>query len=72
MTNPFASYVAGFDALLASGAGLSTDHAARPQLQEVAIDAPVCMVFSPHPDDEAISGALPWRLRTQARCVVSA
>ncbi len=67
MINPFASYVAGFDALLASGAGLSAGHAARPQLPEVAIDAPVCMMFSPHPDDEAISGALPWRLRTQAR-----
>jgi LmbE family N-acetylglucosaminyl deacetylase len=67
MTNPFVSYVAGFDTLLASGAGLSVGYEARPQLPEVALDAPVCMVFSPHPDDEAISGALPWRLRTQAR-----
>ena len=66
MTNPFVSYVAGFEALLASGAGLSADHAAHPQLPEVAADAPVCLVFSPHPDDEVISGALPWRLRSQA------
>lgn len=67
MTNPFVSYVAGFDTLVASGAGLSASLVAYPQLPEVISDAPVCMVFSPHPDDEAISGALPWRLRTQAR-----
>lgn len=66
MTNPFISYVAGFEALLASGAGLSADHAAHPLLPEVATDAPVCLLLSPHPDDEAISGALPWRLRRQA------
>ena len=66
MTNPFVPYVAGFEVLLAGGAGLSADPAAHPQLPEVATDAPVCLVFSPHPDDEAISGALPWRLRSQA------
>lgn len=66
MINPFFSYVAGFEALLAGGAGLGADRPARLPLPDVATDAPVCLVFSPHPDDEAISGALPWRLRSQA------
>jgi len=34
-----------------------------PALAALPADAPVCAVFSPHPDDEAISGALAWRLR---------
>ena len=36
---------------------------APPVLAAPPADAPVCAVFSPHPDDEAISGALAWRLR---------
>lgn len=62
----FDDYVGGFEALL--NAGRSAEPlaaAARPQLPEVAAGAPVCLVVSPHPDDEVISGALPWRLRRQ-------
>ena len=63
MTNPFARYVGGFENLLARGRALGAPDAYRPQLAALGAGAPVCMVFSPHPDDEAISGALPWRLR---------
>ena len=31
-----------------------------------ALDAPVCLIFSPHPDDECIVGGLPLRLRREA------
>jgi N-acetylglucosamine malate deacetylase 1 len=31
-----------------------------------AFDAPVCLIFSPHPDDECIVGGLPLRLRREA------
>ena len=65
MTDPFVEYVAGFEDLLRRGAGLSAA-AVQPQaLPAPAAGAPVCLVFSPHPDDEAIAGALPWRLRSE-------
>ena len=64
MANPFARYVGDFENLLARGRLLGGASAYRPQLPALVADAPVCMVFSPHPDDEAISGALPWRLRS--------
>ncbi len=65
MLDPFVQYVGGFESLLLGGRGLNAASARRPLLPEVALDAPVCLVFSPHPDDEAISGGLPWRLRRQ-------
>ena len=34
-------------------------------------DAPVCLVFSPHPDDEALAGGLPLRLRATGWRVVN-
>ena len=34
-------------------------------------DAPVCLVFSPHPDDEALVGGLPLRLRLAGWRVVN-
>ena len=34
-------------------------------------DAPVCLVFSPHPDDEALVGGLPLRLRAAGWRVVA-
>ncbi len=65
MTNPFLEYVAGFENLLATGRNLSAAALARPSLPVPSATAPVCLVFSPHPDDEAIAGALAWRLRSQ-------
>jgi len=66
MPEPFAAYVAGFEDLLSSGHGLHASVARAPKLPALTRDAPVCLMFSPHPDDEAISGALPWRLRAQS------
>jgi len=65
MSNPFTNYVAGYSMLLHSGAALSAAAAQRPLLPEVPDDAPLCLVFAPHPDDEAIMGGLPWRLRRE-------
>jgi len=36
-----------------------------PAFPRVAADAPVCLLLSPHPDDEVITGGLPLRLRRQ-------
>jgi N-acetylglucosamine malate deacetylase 1 len=67
MTDPFVEYVAGFEDLLRFGAGLAAAAVPSQVLQAPPADAPVCLVFSPHPDDEAIAGALPWRLRCEDR-----
>lgn len=65
MRDPYLDYVGGFEKLLRRGAELF-DAAPAPQvLPQVSDDAPVCLVFSPHPDDEVIAGALPWRLRSE-------
>ncbi len=66
MNPEFVDYVKGFADQLASGRQLAALHCVMPSLPDPAPDAPVCLVFSPHPDDEAISGALPWRLRSEA------
>lgn len=58
-------YVSAFEQLLDSGRGLPVVPQSMPVLPPVAADAPVCLLFSPHPDDEVITGGLPWRLRRQ-------
>jgi LmbE family N-acetylglucosaminyl deacetylase len=63
--NPFLPYVRAFEELLTSGRSLVPGGMRGPDLPAVAADAPVCLIFSPHPDDEAITGGLPWRLRRQ-------
>ncbi len=63
--NPFLPYVRAFEELLTSGRSLVPGGMPSPDLPAVAADAPVCLIFSPHPDDEAITGGLPWRLRRQ-------
>lgn len=63
--NPYSAFVAGFEQLLDQGRALTATQAEPAVLPPVADDAPVCLVFSPHPDDEAIAGALPLRLRRE-------
>lgn len=63
--NPFLPYVRAFEELLTSGRSLVPGGMPGPDLPAVAADAPVCLIFSPHPDDEAITGGLSWRLRRQ-------
>ena len=41
------------------------------QAPALARSAPVCLVFSPHPDDEALTGGLPLRLRLAGWRVVN-
>ncbi|MCB1999264.1 MAG: PIG-L family deacetylase [Burkholderiaceae bacterium] len=63
--DPFHAYVAGFEQLLAQGRLLGAGQARAAALPAVPDGAPVCLVFSPHPDDEAIAGGLPLRLRRE-------
>jgi len=67
MSDPYLDFVAGFALRLQQGRRLPAPPPAAPPPPPVAADAPVCLLFSPHPDDEAIGGALAWRLRQEAR-----
>jgi N-acetylglucosamine malate deacetylase 1 len=59
----FKDFAQGFVELRAKGTALRAA-ATKPALfTPPAANAPVCMVFAPHPDDEAIIAALPLRLR---------
>ena len=60
--NPFRQYVSEFATLQAKGASLPLG-ACQPQTRPTPkAGAPSAMIFSPHPDDEAIVGGLPLRL----------
>ena len=61
----FLPFVAAFEQLLEQGRALPSVASSAPRLPPVGPDAPVCLIFSPHPDDEVITGGLPWRLRRQ-------
>jgi len=65
MTNPYLEFVQGHARLKEQGRRMplgGLPDAPRPPLPP---DAPLAMIFSPHPDDECITGALPLRLRRQ-------
>lgn len=62
---PFTGFVAGFAQLLTQGQALLAAQAEPAELPPLPEQAPVCLVFSPHPDDEAIAGGLPLRLRRE-------
>jgi LmbE family N-acetylglucosaminyl deacetylase len=65
MSHPYQAFVDGFVQTLQQGRALPLggfEVAPQPALEA---GAPVTLVFSPHPDDESIIGALPLRLRRE-------
>lgn len=65
--NPYQKFVGEYVRLLKDGKSLplgGIPPAARPELSQ---DAPKVLIFSPHPDDECIVGALALRLMREAR-----
>lgn len=65
--NPYLEFVSSFARLVAGGkslplGGISPRPSSRP-----ASDAPVAIIFSPHPDDECIIGGLALRLMREAK-----
>jgi len=63
--NPYASFVARHARSLAEGKSWPLGGFPFPARPEPAPDAPLVLIFSPHPDDECIVGGLPLRLRVE-------
>ena len=64
--NPYRAYAASFRQLVDDGGNLPLGGMPKPSTPEFAVDAPVCLIFSPHPDDECIIGGLPLRFMREA------
>jgi LmbE family N-acetylglucosaminyl deacetylase len=64
--NPYREFVASFARLVAEGKSLPLGHIPRPARTSPSPDAPVALIFSPHPDDECIIGGLALRLMREA------
>ena len=71
MTQPYAAFVHGLARQIKEARALPLGEGPRPVAPPLSADAPRVLVFSPHPDDESITAALPLRLRREAGCAVS-
>jgi len=60
--NPYLSFASSFQQLVEKGVDLPLGGINKPSPTKLAEDAPVVLIFSPHPDDECIIGSLPLRL----------
>jgi len=67
--NPFRQFVSEQARLFQSAKKVS---AVKPDSirSKVSKDAPCALIFSPHPDDECITGGLPLRLLREAKCKI--
>jgi LmbE family N-acetylglucosaminyl deacetylase len=64
--NPYRQFVSDFANLFAGGKQLPLGNFAPAPKIQLAADAPVALIFSPHPDDECIIGGLALRLLREA------
>ncbi len=62
MSNPYIKFVSEYARLLNEGTGYPLGSIPHDPRATPAKEAPVVLLFSPHPDDECIVGALPLRL----------
>lgn len=62
--NPYAGFVEGFIQLRQQGRAIPLATAPRPP--KAAATGPTALLFSPHPDDECITGGLPLRLARES------
>lgn len=66
MTNPYPHLVREYARLLESGKRATLGGFEKLPRAEVDPDGPKALIFSPHPDDECIIGALPLRIMREA------
>jgi N-acetylglucosamine malate deacetylase 1 len=62
MANPYRSHVAAYARLLEKGKGIRLGGLTPPRKPRIKARAPKVLIFSPHPDDECIIGAIALRL----------
>jgi N-acetylglucosamine malate deacetylase 1 len=66
MTTPYHRFVSELERLQREGRGFPLGEFPMPPRQAPAADAPMILIFSPHPDDECIIGGLALRLQREA------
>ena len=64
--NPYKKFAEGFAKLVSSGKSLPLGNIPPRKKSRPAADAPVALIFSPHPDDECINGGFALRLMREA------
>lgn len=67
MMNPYQQFVSAFARLVADGRSLPLGKIPPRNKPGPAADAPVALIFSPHPDDECIIGGLALRFLREAK-----
>jgi LmbE family N-acetylglucosaminyl deacetylase len=65
--HPYERFVSDYDRLYRQGRAIPLGGFPFAQKPVIAKDAPKVLIFSPHPDDECIIGALPLRLLREAK-----
>jgi N-acetylglucosamine malate deacetylase 1 len=65
-SNPFKQFVSDYARLYRAGKALPLGKTFPQKSPRLKSDAPVALIFSPHPDDECIVGGLALRLRREA------
>lgn len=70
MSNPYRKFVSDFALLLKKGEKLPSGIPASAREVDISPLAPKVIIFSPHPDDECVAGALPLRLLRELRLKV--
>ena len=65
--NPYLQFASEYARLAREGKSYPLGKFPRCPRPQAAQDAPKALLFSPHPDDEVITGALPLRLLRKAR-----
>jgi len=65
--HPYRQFVEQYERLYRDGKKIAMGGFPTTAKPDIASDAPVALIFSPHPDDECIIGALPLRLLRQSK-----
>jgi len=65
--NPYRHFVSETARLVSEGKSLPLGGLPPPPHPQISPDAPRALIFSPHPDDECVVGALPLRLLREAK-----